>query len=130
MLSDIPPTTTGQIYDEIQCGLPDFWATQCCLFDPTIYIRFRRGCHSIARSQKNIVFKAGAQLGIKLLHYRYLGKEYSENRTKRNLSRFHLGVASPKFDLNPRRQLPDRTRGRIDQWIEKNKLKVFNVVDK
>lgn len=128
MFSETLPTTTGQIYDEIKNGLPDFWATQCCLFDPDIYIRFRKGCHSISRIQSTISFKAGSEIGVKMLHYRYLGRTYFENRDRKNFTRYYIGVTPPAYDMNRKHQLPDKTRGNRYEWIEKQKSKAVNVV--
>ncbi len=128
MFSENLPTTTGQIYEEIKKGLPDFWATQCCLFDPDIYIRFRKGCHSIARMRKNVKFKAGAKIGLKMLHYRYFGKKYLEDRDRKNFARFYIGVTPPHFHMNQIHQLPDRTRGNRYRWFEAHKSEAVNVV--
>ena len=128
MISESPPTTKEQIYDEIKTGLPDFWATQCCLFDPDIYIRFRPGCHSIAHMQKEIKFKVGSELGIKLLHYRWLGKEYAQKRDVKNFERYFIGGVVPTYKTDPKRQLPDRSSGRLLDWIESHKQKAINIV--
>ena len=128
MLGDKLPTTKGQIYEEVQFGLHDHWATQCCLFDPDIYIRFRPGCHSIAHMQKKIVFRPGSELGIKLLHYRWFGKEYAQARDEKNFKRYFIGKVPPTHQVDPRRQLPDRTRGRLNEWIETHKPDAINVI--
>ena len=133
MFSEALPTTTGQIYDEIKNGLPDYWATQCCLFDPDIYIRFRPGCHSVLELQNNISFKKGKLIGVKMLHYRYFGRKYLEDRDEKNFSRYFIGVSPPTVSAimrwkNKSHQLPDRTRGNRYEWFEKHKPEAYNVV--
>ncbi|OGH24572.1 MAG: hypothetical protein A3B47_03790 [Candidatus Levybacteria bacterium RIFCSPLOWO2_01_FULL_39_24] len=134
MFSETLPTTTGQIYDEVKNGLPDYWATQCVLFDPAIYIRFRNGCHSIAELQGNTSFKKGEEIGVKMLHYRYFGRKYLEDRDTKNFSRYFIGVPLPTtFAImrwkNKKHQLPDKTRGNRYEWFEKHKSEAYNVVD-
>ena len=128
MFADKLPKTKGQIYEKIKKGVPDFWATQCCVFDPAIYIRFRYGCHSISRIQRNVIIKSGKELDIKMLHYRWFGREYAEARDKKNFSRFYINQTPPPFEINPRRQLPSRKRGRLYGFVEKYKPLAVNVV--
>ena len=71
-------------------------------------------------------------MGVKMLHYRYFGKKYFEDRDKKNFSRYYIGVTPPDSALirwqNRRHQLPDRTRGNRYEWFEKHKLEAVNVV--
>jgi hypothetical protein len=128
MMSDKFPTTNGQIYEEVKKGVPDFWSTKCCLFDPSIYIRFRTGRHSIAKIQRNAIIKAGSEIGIKMLHYRYLGDKYIKERDIKDFNRHFLDTTPPPFQAGKHHQCPDRTRGDGYKWIENNKSKAIDII--
>ena len=130
MFSETLPTTSGQIYEEIKDGIPDAWSCKSIIFDPEIYIRYRKGRHGAARARLNGVgVSVEKNTGLKLLHYRYLGKEYFEKRDRRNFSRYYIGVTPPPYNMNLHHQLPDRTKGNRYEWAEKHKLEAVNVVD-
>lgn len=128
MIADQPPAGPGQIYDEIQMGLPDRLESKWTIFDPEIYIRFHKGRHGRPlRQQKGGANRAS---GIKLLHYRYLGAEYFEARDRKNMTRLemvvHEGIAySPRM----RRTLPDKSRGVALDWYAAHKDQAVNVVN-
>lgn len=84
MVSDGPPTSLGQIYDEIRTGFRNDRFDKPEVFKPEIDIRFGPGCHG-AEPRGRV--RRSDKAEIKLLHYRYLGHEYLtrryELRTKR-----------------------------------------------
>jgi len=72
MVSKELPSRGGQIYDEIKEGLimPQYGKT--VIFDPELNVTFGHGRHKT--SIKELV--TSGDVGIKLLHYRYLSKEF------------------------------------------------------
>jgi hypothetical protein len=79
MMSEVLPTTNGQIYDEIKLGFfkPDY--SKPCLFKPIDVkdINFSPGSHT-ANPIGNI--KSTKNSGIKLLHYKYLNRDVLINK--------------------------------------------------
>lgn len=86
MFSEHFPETNGQIYDAIKLGINDSFQGKPVVFQPKIDIAFSAGRHSIRLASRD-QFNIRAGTGIKLLHYRYFGKEYAEARSKRNVER-------------------------------------------
>ena len=77
MISKEFPHTDGQICDEIKTGLKDVWYNKPIIFDPLIDIQWDLGRHGLKPMEG---IRICEDSGIKLLHYRYLGKEYCEER--------------------------------------------------
>jgi glycosyltransferase involved in cell wall biosynthesis len=75
MMSEVLPTTEGQIYEELKLGYfkPDY--SKPCLFKPSeiIDINFSPGSHTATPIGNNIVSVNDS--GIKLLHYKYLNRD-------------------------------------------------------
>lgn len=88
MVSPVFPTTSGQIYDEIKTGFRNEWTerltSKMCIVRRGLSFRWGVGRHRIERMDPSIVPVIDS--GIKLLHYRKLGKEYSNERSARNWS--------------------------------------------
>lgn len=82
MLADSFPTTKGQIYEEVTEGVADDMQSKPVVFQPSCPIRFVPGRHSAETNGAR-----RADVGIKLLHYRFLGRDYAFNRHKRNSDR-------------------------------------------
>lgn len=127
MLADNLPMTQEQIYDEIRKGLPDRWSSKWVIFDPTIRLRYGDGRHKVIETSAT---KLNSHTGIKILHYRYLGKQYFEDRDIRNRKRFNI-VDKVELEYSPTRRhnLPDGTRGVKLDWYAENKSKAVDVVD-
>jgi glycosyltransferase involved in cell wall biosynthesis len=85
MIADAPPTTRYQIYDEINVGFEHHRYSKPCILNPILGIRWEVGKHDIK------VFGNGATTNtddpLRLLHYRYLGREYHEARNAKNWER-------------------------------------------
>lgn len=128
MVADRLPTTTGQIYDEIKFGLHDKWMSKWSIFSPDIYLRFHRGRHG--RPIRNRSGGANRAAGIKLLHYRYIGERYFEERLIRNRERlevaYHEGIP---YHRGKWHNMPDGTRASPIDWFLKHKAEAVNVVD-
>jgi hypothetical protein len=115
MLADKTPTTNGQIYDEIQRGVPDRWSGKWIVHSPDIHIRFQSGRHGKPKYEAGV--KARAHTGIRILHYRWLGPQYFQQRDVRNADR--LSVATGKaiqYSPKTRHNLPDSSRGVPLEW--------------
>ncbi len=119
------PTTDGQIYDEVKLGWPDRGSTKTILFNPEIKIGWSQGRHLCHYNRQHNAF---TDTGIKLIHFRYLGREYYEDKNKKNAISF-------KEDFDNRRYFfPDRTETRQSikapyEWYENNKNKTIRVVE-
>lgn len=123
MFSDHFPTTTGQIYDEIQHGYPDCWSRKTVLFRPQVKMQWKPGLHVEVSGDRPLVGS-----GIKLLHYRYLGADYYLQRMKRNYARWQLAGIDVEFDANRPHNLPDGTRGNPYRWYVENQHRLEKVV--
>lgn len=91
MFSLVFPTTTGQIYDEIQMGTPfgPYYgpSRKMLLFRPSQIheISYTPGCHS-ANPEGNV--KICINTDIKFLHMKFLSKEYYIKKTIMSYERF------------------------------------------
>lgn len=128
MISENPPTTRGQIYDEIKLGLPDQTESKWTIHSPQVHIRYGRGRHVKPLHNRSCVL--GTETGIKLLHYRYLGKNYFEERDKKIFERNKMVYRFTKeYSRNEHRTMPDKTRGSALDWFAQHKKEAKNVVD-
>jgi glycosyltransferase involved in cell wall biosynthesis len=126
MVAEQMPSTTGQIYDEIRRGLPDRLSSKWAVFDPMIHLRYGDGRHKVRESS---AIRADGKSGLKLLHYRYLGSRYFEERDQRNRKRFniHDGIET---EYNPQRKhnLPDGSRGAKLDWYAAHRGEAVEVI--
>lgn len=83
MLSAGFPTTSGQIYEEVKTGIPDYAWSKKAIFRNMMC--WNVGRHSINTAGFNP--RTSEHADIKLLHYRGLGMEYVEKRHRRNWER-------------------------------------------
>lgn len=108
MLTTQFPTTSGQIYEEVQMGVPDKWSSKTVVFDPELDMEWTTGRHHCLPNKG--VPRVG-DTGIKLLHFRYLGPEYYLERNKKNFSNMGL-----EWKAAARQNLPDGSRGVGTKW--------------
>ena len=87
MLSEVIPSTTGQIYEESNRGLRNHQHDKTTIFDPALDIKFKRGEHDIYPIEGVPVCWAR----IMLLHYRCLSRQYFIDRTTTTLMRYGGG---------------------------------------
>jgi hypothetical protein len=73
MVSSRPPSTEGQIYEEIFLGFRNHYYSKCAVFQPGVDIRYSPGCHSCSPAG-NVVIRHDPT--ILLLHYRFLGSNF------------------------------------------------------
>jgi hypothetical protein len=88
MFSEKFPTTTGQIYDEVQMGTLDsgIWVSKMNIFRPDqiVSMNYGIGAHT-ARPAGNIIIDNNS--GVKTLHMNFLSRQYLINRYARNQKR-------------------------------------------
>ncbi|MDO8487694.1 MAG: glycosyltransferase family 2 protein [bacterium] len=128
MISEGLPTTTGQIYDEIKIGLPDKTESKWTIHSANIRVRYPKGRHGPIHEHN--AFVRNRETGIKLLHYRYLGEKYFEERDKKILERNRMVYHFKKeYSRQESRTRPDGTRGPVLDWYAERKGRATNVVD-
>ena len=125
MLSDHLPTTNGQIFEEINKGVPDRWTTKYSIFDPEIKVRFHKGRHKYPIETTPDI-KYTYDRDFKILHYRYLSEDWIKERDERNLRR--LKLAGISVGKNSGRNLPDDTHGNPIEWYRKTLPKAEVVI--
>ncbi len=123
MISDSFPTTTGQIYDEVKFGRYSNNIGKRCIFSPSIPIHFAPGRHFLKNRLPEDVIDNRLQ-EIMLLHYRYLGREYCAERSRRNLER----MSAKNIHYNYHRSNEVGSRYGLTEWIEANRGEAIQVV--
>lgn len=89
MFSENPPTTDGQIYTEIQRGVQSDAYAKRCIFDPVLDVVWSTGKHNAYVAGPVHTDNTVSDDPLKLLHYRWLGKEWFLARNARNFSRLN-----------------------------------------
>lgn len=84
MFANAFPTTAGQIYDEVHCGVPYAGYSKPVVFSPELELRWIPGKHHLTNDDGA---KRGGAAEIKLLHFRHLGERYFTSRNARNYAR-------------------------------------------
>jgi len=103
------PATSGPIYDEIKLGFPDRMESKWTIHSPDVQIRFAKGRHGPVHN--HLAYARSRNTGIKLLHYRYLGENYFEQRDKKIYGRLNKEYSRQ----NPRTR-PDGSKGSMLDW--------------
>jgi hypothetical protein len=85
MVADAPPSGNGQIYDEITRGLPAAEYSKTCVFDPALDVAWTPGKHHATVTGADV--RGDGADPLKLLHYRYLGRDWLVARNARNYAR-------------------------------------------
>jgi glycosyltransferase involved in cell wall biosynthesis len=135
MVSDKLPTTSGQIYDEIKLGLVDRALSKWTIHSPNIRVRYRKGRHGPPSVEGDFRRSTGRGSGIKLLHYRYLTREYIASRDWKNIEQVDIaypGVNGANWDTSVEgriRTCPDGVQTNILEWLVKHKPNAVNVLD-
>lgn len=127
MISETFPCGDGQIYDEVKMGITDRGESKWTIHSPDLYIRYHKGRHG--RPIRNGRGYAHRASDIKLLHYRYLGEKYYEERDMKNRDRlefsFHEGHV---YSRSWRHQMPDGSRAAPLDWYNEHKKDAIEVV--
>jgi len=129
MISDKFPTGNGQIYDEIKTGFADAKYSKWTIFSPDLSLRFWRGRHWRPHGS-NGVARSGYD-GLKLLHYRFIGKKYLENRTIKNIEGVKLITPGNtcSFTLESVVRCPNGENSSMLEWLAKYGRRAPNVID-
>lgn len=92
MVSDSPPTGTGQIYEEITCGYPAPLYSKRAAFNPHLDIQYQEGRHNILYAGPPELLEPKCTMpilhdaqpddpnGLRLLHAYWLGADYVHAR--------------------------------------------------
>jgi len=129
MVSERPPSGSGQIYEEIRRGLRDKLESKWTVFDPELTLRFKKGRHGGPRYVDDGITTDGTG-ELKLLHYRYLGAEYFEKRDIMTVERFEMVYhEGNKYTSEYLRTLPDKSRGSGLEWFARHLGEAWDVVD-
>lgn len=86
MCDGLPQDDGRQIWELCKKGVHAPLYSKPIIFRPNVNIRWSRGKHSL----EGCDLKLWDDSGIKLLHYRYLGYEYTKQKNQRNYSRCGL----------------------------------------
>jgi glycosyltransferase involved in cell wall biosynthesis len=78
MVSEHTPVGNKQIFEEVRNGFPNEGYAKRILFAPELEIQFAPGCHT-ANVSGCVV--ESPQADLKLLHYRFLGRDFFINRS-------------------------------------------------
>lgn len=89
MVADVFPTTTGQIYEEVTKGVAIKMYNKSVVVSPRIAVEWGRGRHVVLSYPPESL---PARVGLKLLHYRWLGRAYAVARTRRYLDRVSVSM--------------------------------------
>jgi glycosyltransferase involved in cell wall biosynthesis len=92
MVSDHKPTTKGQIYDEIKTGVRTKTWDKPIIFSPLADVKLGDGRHTAEPDP--------VQTDIKLLHYRYLGKDWIMERNAKTYPRFDMTDKDRKYRID------------------------------
>ena len=79
MAAEYFPTRAGQLPDIVNFGAADKIYDKVCCFDPVLSVKYSVGRHSAM-----VKGYTPERTGMKLLHYRYFGDEYTTERNSRN----------------------------------------------
>jgi len=154
MVAESEPTTSGQIFEQITTGFPDPLQNKTIVVSPrqpVIYSPGRHWIQFVALESSGIRWptlpeRTGpymkgwlrmsdlpeadrpvgrADLGIKLLHYRYLGSAYATARSAENLSRMSAMNVKNKWH---RHNKPGHEGPQGVAWFEAHKAEAVSVV--
>jgi len=87
MVSQAPPARHCNLLQEIRTGVSNNLFSKRAVFSPTLDVEYQPGCH-LCTVQGDV--KESEGVDIKLLHYRFLGKDYFLQRSTRKRVRLSL----------------------------------------
>lgn len=103
MISEKLPQTSGQIYEEIKEGIYEKIYNKCAIFNPSEDVIYGKGRHTLS-----VPIGTGRKdIGLKLLHFRYLSREFIVERTTNNF-RSIRGSSQKNRDLMLGRHSPEK----------------------
>ena len=153
MVGDASPKAAGQIYEAFPDGFPDPWQSKTVIVSPKMPVIYAPGRHAIQFVADGVTplrwpiaprtgpywkgwlrmsdipeaqRPAGrTDLGIKLLHYRYLGKPYAAARSAENLSRMSAMNVKNKWHKHNK---PDHAGPHGAAWYKAHAHEAVRVV--
>jgi glycosyltransferase involved in cell wall biosynthesis len=97
MVSEKKPSGDGQIYDESKMGVRFRGYDKPVVFNPSIDVKLGHGRHSIVLPEGI----GASRVGLMLLHYRYLSKEYFIKRSEHLYERCeYMDNKTKKYRMN------------------------------
>lgn len=114
----------SQIYELNPMGVAAPVYSKPVIFQPEIKINWIRGKHDLENCNAVI----GRETGMKLLHARYMGADYTRAKNNKNFARCGLlsGDKGAAWSCDPRYDGPDKEHS--PQWAEFAKTKMVNVM--
>jgi len=131
MVGDGLPKDDGrQIYEINPMGVPAPVYSKPVVFRPHIKINWNRGKHALENCNP-VMIKGDAMtkpFWAKLLHYRYMGADYTRAKNAKNYARCGLlsGDKGAAWSCSPGYDGPDKEHS--PQWAEFAKTKAVNVL--
>jgi len=125
MVGDGMPKDTGlQLWEINPMGVPAPVYSKPVVFQPHIAINWIRGKHALEHCNPIV----SAHEVFKLLHYRYLGADYTRAKNAKNYARCGLlsGDKGAAWSCSPGYDGPDKEHS--PQWAEEAKKKAVNVL--
>lgn len=129
MLDNKLPTTSGQIWEEMPYGLRDNIYDKTICFNPMVDLKWSPGKHGYdvggwIVKPEHLGLPAAE---LKLLHYRYIQREYVVNRKKRNYSRASALNKEKSYGFT---DFPSYLEGKYSMsWYDQALQDRYNVVD-
>jgi hypothetical protein len=125
MLAHDIPHGDGQIYDEIRTAAKGtVFSDKPCIVRPTTSVMWAPGRHFLHPAKLAGSIATWTPTRIKLLHYRYLGHDYCEARSARNLARMSDANVKCKYHRSnrPGAMNPGSTLWLEARWAESFEL--------
>lgn len=121
MLADGFPANGAALTDQVRYGIRDDEYDKVSIFDPALNIRWRPGRHNC-----RIDGAAAYQGEVRLLHYRYLGAEYFEQRNAYNHANVSVAERQARRSYHV---APDYISGKYSTaWFQQAKSYASDVV--
>lgn len=119
-----PKDDGRQIYEINPIGVAAPVYSKPVVFDPRIQINWIRGKHDLENCNPVV----GRETGMKLLHARYFGADYTRKKNAKNYSRCGLlsGDKGAAWSCSPGYDGPDKEHS--PQWADWAQSKAFNVL--
>lgn len=125
MCADAPPVGNGQIYEEIYTGVKDNYYSKPEVINPSLEFEWGVGRDSRGmRFADKAVRESDGQPPLKLLHYRWLGRDYFLARNRARYERY----CNPKHASN-QHQVAENFDGVMSlAWYDKLSRRATRVV--
>jgi hypothetical protein len=121
----LPKDDGRQIWEIAPMGVAAPVYSKPVVFQPHIKINWIRGKHALENCKPVV----NETTPLKLLHYRYMGADYTRAKNAKNYARCGLlsGDKGAAWSCSPGYDGPDKEHS--PQWAEFAKTKAFNVIE-